>query len=101
MTEAKNERRLTTVLAADAVGYSRLMGEDEAGTLATLLNRRREVLEPLLVQFGGRTVKLMGDGVLAEFSSVVNAVQCAIDFQNAMHALNAELSEAKRMQFRI
>src|SRR5258708_31044259 len=101
MTGAKNERRLTTVLAADVAGYSRLMGEDEAGTLTTLLKRRRDVLEPLFAEFGGRLVKLMGDGVLAEFSSVVNAVQCAIDFQNNMESLNAGLAETKRMRFRI
>jgi len=70
-----SERRLTTILAADVVGYSRMMGEDEAGTLAALKQRRQEVLAPLVKQHGGRIFKLMGDGVLVEFPSVVNAVQ--------------------------
>jgi adenylate cyclase len=99
--ETKDERRLTTVLAADVVGYSRLMGEDESGTLATLRNRRKDVLEPLLTKYDGRLVKLTGDGVLAEFSSVVNAVQCAIEMQNGMEAHNAGLPETRKMRFRI
>jgi adenylate cyclase len=101
MSETRDERRLTTILAADVVGYSRLMGEDEAGTLAVLRQRRREVMELLLARYDGRLVKLMGDGVLVEFASVVNAVQCAIDMQQGMEVRNAALPEPRRMQLRI
>lgn len=96
-----SERRLTTILAADVVGYSRMMGEDEAGTLAALKHRRREVLTPLVTQHGGRIFKLMGDGVLVEFPSVVNAVQCAVDVQKAMVAANAGLPSGKQVVLRI
>jgi adenylate cyclase len=101
MTEVRDERRLTTILAADVVGYTRLMAEDEAGTLALLRQRRREVLEPLLAKFDGRLVKLMGDGVLVEFASVVHAVQCAVEMQQAWDARNAALAENRRMQLRV
>ncbi len=101
MTETHDERRLTTIFAADVVGYSRLMGEDEPGTLATLKARRRDVFDPAFVKHGGRVVKLTGDGVLAEFSSVVCAVQCAIDVQKGMEAANASLPEPRRMRLRI
>src|SRR6266702_3808110 len=101
MSETRDERRLTTILAADVVGYSRLMGEDEAGTLAVLRERRREVIEPLLAKYQGRLVKLIGDGVLVEFASVVNAVQCAIEIQQGTEARNAALPEPRRMQLRI
>ncbi len=96
-----SERRLTTILAADVVGYSRMMGEDEAGTLAALKHRRREVLTPLVTQHGGRIFKLMGDGVLVEFPSVVNAVQCAVDVQKGMLAANAGLPASKQIVLRI
>ena len=75
-TEGPVRRRLAAILAADVVGYSRLMEQDEAGTLAALRERHRTVLAPLVAQHEGRIVKLMGDGVLAEFGSAVNAVQC-------------------------
>lgn len=78
------ERRLAAVLVADVVGYSRLMEADEAGTLHALKARREGVLEPVIKARGGRIVKLMGDGVLAEFGSAVNAVQSAIDLQQRM-----------------
>src|SRR5258708_37536031 len=78
------ERRLAAILAADVVGYSRLLEADEAGTLAALEDRRAKVLEPLLDRHRGRVVKLMGDGVLAEFASAVNAVHCAIELQHGM-----------------
>src|ERR1043166_9619076 len=90
-------RRLAAILAADVVAYSRLMSEDEAGTLAALKYRRREVLAPLVSQHGGRIFKLMGDGVLVEFPSVVNAVQCAVDVQKAMVAANAGLPAGKHV----
>ena len=78
------ERRLTAILAADVVGYSRLMGEDEVGTLARLKTCRRELVDPTVEEFHGRIVKLMGDGALVEFASVVDAVQCAAAIQRRM-----------------
>ena len=75
------ERRLTTILAADVAGYSRLMGADEGGTLAALKALRRELLKPKEAQYRGRTVKLMGDGALMEFASVVDAVSFAVEIQ--------------------
>ena len=96
-----SERRLTTILAADVVGYSRMMGEDESGTLAALKQRRREVLTPLVNQHGGRIFKLMGDGVLVEFPSVVNAVQCAVEMQKGMLAANEGLPTSKQVVLRI
>src|SRR4051812_27198726 len=78
------ERRLTAILAADVVGYSRLMGEDEVGTLARLQSCRRELFDPAIVEFRGRIIKLMGDGALVEFASVVDAIQCATAIQRRM-----------------
>jgi adenylate cyclase len=101
MGETRDERRLTTILAADVVGYSRLMGEDEAGTLAALRDRRKQVLEPLLEKYAGRLIKLMGDGVMVEFASVVNAVQCAVELQREMEQRNAALPDQRRMRLRI
>jgi adenylate cyclase len=94
-------RRLAAILAADVVGYSRLMGEDEAGTLAALRARRKEVLEPLVAHHRGRIFKLTGDGVLIEFASAVSAVQCAVGLQNGMAAANGELPEDRRIVLRI
>ncbi|HMF15070.1 MAG TPA: hypothetical protein VKE94_22295, partial [Gemmataceae bacterium] len=74
MAEERVRRRLVAILAADVVGYSRLIQQDEAGTLAALKQRRKSILEPLVAQHRGRIVKVMGDGVLVEFASVVNAV---------------------------
>jgi TolB-like protein/Tfp pilus assembly protein PilF len=88
MAEGRTQRRLTAILAADVVGYSRLMEADEAGTLAALKARRKEVLEPLVAQHQGRVFKVTGDGVLVEFTSAVNAVQCAVDLQQGMAAAN-------------
>ena len=82
------ERRLTAILAADVVGYSRLMGEDEAGTLAALKAHRAELIKPKAAQYSGRTIKLMGDGALMEFPSVVDAVGFAVEVQSAMQARN-------------
>jgi adenylate cyclase len=95
------DRRLTAILAADVVGYSRLMERDEAGTHAALTARRKSVLEPLVAKHKGRIVKLMGDGVLAEFASAVNAVQCAAELQRDMAAANAGLAEDRRIVLRI
>jgi adenylate cyclase len=86
MTE---NRKLAAILAADVVGYSRLMQEDEAGTLAALKQRRKKILEPTVARHRGRVVKIMGDGVLVEFASAVVAVQCAIELQQAMSAANS------------
>jgi class 3 adenylate cyclase len=72
----REQRKLTAVLAADVVGYSRLMGRDESGTLARLREHRRRRLEPTLARYGGRLVKLMGDGALVEFASVRRVVGC-------------------------
>ncbi len=75
------QRRLAAILAADVVGYSRLMGEDEAATLAALKAHREDLIEPKIAEHEGRVVKLMGDGILAEFGSVVAAVQSAVEIQ--------------------
>src|SRR5918993_5869986 len=101
MATARVERRLAAILAADVVGYSRLMGEDEAGTLARLKAHRKELLEPLIAEHHGRIVKLMGDGVLCEFASVVDAVACAVAIQRGMAAREVDVPEAERIRFRI
>jgi class 3 adenylate cyclase len=98
---AEERRRLAAVLAADVVGYSRLMEQDESDTLATLKAWRKEVLEPLVTQHQGRIFKFTGDGVLVEFGSAVNAVQCAINLQHGMAAANANIAEARQMVLRI
>jgi adenylate cyclase len=95
------ERRLAAILAADVVGYSRLLGIDEAGTLAALEDRRATVLEPLLERHRGRVVKLMGDGVLAEFASAVNAVQCAVELQQEMAEANRGTAADKAIVLRV
>jgi TolB-like protein/class 3 adenylate cyclase/Flp pilus assembly protein TadD len=101
VSEEGVERRLTTILAADVVGYSRLMGDDEAGTLAALKSLRRELVKPKESQYGGRTVKLMGDGALMEFSSVVDAVQFAVEVQVAIAERNADVPEDRRIVYRM
>jgi TolB-like protein/class 3 adenylate cyclase/Tfp pilus assembly protein PilF len=93
-------RRLAAILAADVVGYSRKMGEDEAGT-AKIVRERREAATPIVRSFGGRLVKTMGDGVLLEFPSVVAAVECAIAIQKMMVERNAAVPEAKRILYRV
>jgi adenylate cyclase len=95
------ERRLTTIVAADVVGYSKLMEADEAGTHALLKERRRDILHPLAAQHGGRLFKVMGDGVLLDFVSPVKAVEFAIDFLRAMETADAALSEPHRLALRI
>ena len=91
-------RRLAAILAADVVGYSRLMGEDEAGT-ALSVREHREAARPIVAGFGGRMVKTTGDGLLLEFPSVVAAVECAIAIQKLMVERNAETPEAKRIVY--
>ena len=96
------ERRLAAIIAADAVGYSRMMREDERRALALLQKHRSEVIDPGIAKHHGRTVKLMGDGLLAEFPSVVEAINCAAEIQRAMAARNAGSSQGRReMAFRI
>jgi adenylate cyclase len=95
------ERRLSAILAADVVGYSRLMGCNEVGTLTALNGRRSEVIEPRIAEHGGRVVKLTGDGLLAEFPSVVNAVECATSIQRAMRERNIDVPEDRRIELRI
>jgi len=101
MSEQAPRRRLAAILAADVVGYSRLMEQDEAGTLAALKERRKEVLEPLVGRHRGRVFKTAGDSVLIEFGSAVNAVQCAIDLQEGMAAANGDLPPDRRIVLRI
>jgi adenylate cyclase len=95
------ERRLAAILAADVVGYSRLMGADEAGTLVRLKALHKELVRPKIAERKGRIVKLMGDGLLAEFPSVVEAVNCAIDIQRAMPDREPELAKDRRIVLRI
>ena len=95
------ERRLAAILAADVVGYSRLMGEDEAGTLARLKALRKELVQPKITGGRGRIVKLMGDGLLAEFPSVVEAVRCAVEIQQDMAGREAGLPDEHRIRLRI
>ena len=84
MAEKRVQRRLAAILAADVVGYSRLMGEDEAGTLARLKQLRQDVFDPNNKQFGGRLFKTTGDGLLIEFASAVDAVNHAVAVQRAL-----------------
>ncbi len=95
------ERRLAAILAADVVGYSRLMGEDEDGTLRRMTELREEVLHPLIAEHRGRIVKLMGDGLLVEFASVVDAVTCAESWQNGAAERGATADDYERLTFRI
>ena len=101
MAEERARRRLAAILAADVVGYSRLMQADEAGTVVALKARLQEIIQPLVAQHHGRVVKLMGDGVLLEFASAVDAVECAVQLQEAMGAANAELLDDQRIVWRI
>src|SRR5271163_2499060 len=93
-------RRLAAILAVDVVGYSRLMGEDEAGT-ALGVREHRDAARPIVADLGGRIVKTMGDGLLLEFPSVVAAVECAVAIQKLMAGRNADAPEAKRIVYRI
>ena len=95
------ERRLTTILAADVVGYSSLMEKDEAGTYARLKAGRQELFEPEIARHHGRIFKLMGDGMMAEFGSVVDAVECAVALQRGLAQRNSSLPEAERIEVRI
>ncbi len=101
MEGGRDKRRLAAILAADVVGYSRLMEADESGTLAQLKTHRKELIDPKVDEFHGKIVKTTGDGLLIEFPSVLDAVQCAVDVQRAMHRRNAPVPEEKRLQFRM
>jgi adenylate cyclase len=101
MAEERVQRRLAAILAADVVGYSRLMELDEAGTMATLKTRQKEVVEPLIVRHQGRIFKVTGDGILVEFGSAVNAVQCAVELQHRMAASNGDLPKARHIILRV
>jgi TolB-like protein/class 3 adenylate cyclase len=101
MAENPVQRRLAAILAADVVGFSRLMGVDEEGTLAALKARRRDILQPMVAKHHGRVVKIMGDGVLVEFASAVSGVQCAIDLQQAMAAANRDLPDDRHIVLRV
>ena len=101
MAEERIVRRLAAILAADVVGYSRMMSEDEAGTLATLQAHQSEVIAPALERHQGRIVKLMGDGMLAQFSSAVEAVTCAAEIQRELARRNQAATGNRKMEFRI
>jgi len=101
MNRQHQARRLTTILTADVVGYGRLMSVDETATLAALKSHRRDLIEPKTSEYGGRLIKLMGDGALMEFASVVDAVRFAVDVQRAMAGRNAAAPEDRRIAFRI
>jgi adenylate cyclase len=94
-------RRLAVIIAADMVGYSRLMEADESGTLEQIMALRRELIDPKIAEHNGRLVKTTGDGLLIEFGSVTEAVQCAIDIQEAMAERNETVQPARRLKFRM
>jgi adenylate cyclase len=100
MTDQEVKRKLTAILSADVKGYSRLMGEDEKGTVRTL-NAYKEAMTGLIQHHRGRVVDAPGDNVLAEFGSVVDAVECAVEIQKELKTRNADLPENRRMEFRI
>ncbi|HEY3145748.1 MAG TPA: adenylate/guanylate cyclase domain-containing protein, partial [Dongiaceae bacterium] len=101
MAEDRVQRRLAAILAADVVGYSRLTELDEVGTLSTLKSRRKEIVQPLVARHQGRVFKVTGDGIMVEFASAVNAVQCAIDLQQAMTEAARDQPEDRRIVLRI
>lgn len=101
MAAPRVERRFAAILAADVVGYTRLMERDEDGTLARLKAHRRELIDPLVARHHGRTVKLMGDGALVEFSNALSAVECAIAVQESVAERNAGVDDQQQIRFRI
>src|SRR5450432_3966252 len=101
MAEERAQRRLAAILAADIVGYGRLMERDEIGTLTALKARHKDVVQPLAAKHQGRIFKVMGDGLLAEFGSAVNAVQYAVELQAAMAAPNFQTPAHRRIVLRI
>jgi adenylate cyclase len=101
VADERVERRLAAVLAADVAGYSRMMGADEIGTLAALKAHRRELIDPKIAEHRGRIVKTTGDGLLVEFASVVDAVRCAVEVNEAMAKRNADVPDERRIEFRV
>src|SRR5579863_5829246 len=101
VTNERLERKLAAILAADVVGYSRLMGLDEEGTLEQLKEHRRALFDPKILEHRGRIVKTTGDGLLVEFASVVDAVRCAVEVQRGMAERNVEIPDDRRIEFRI
>ena len=101
MAEERIARRLAAILAADVVGYSRMMGADEEGTLAALKAIRRELGDPKIAEHRGRIVKTTGDGILVELPSVIEAVSCAVAVQQGMAERNAGTLQDRRIGFRI
>src|SRR5262244_2233364 len=100
-TETRAERRLAAVLVADVAGYSRLMGVDEEGTHARLRAHFRELIDPKIKEHRGRVVKNTGDGLLAEFASVIDAIRCAVEVQRAMVDREPMVTDERRIRFRI
>ena len=101
MVEERAQRRLAAILAADVAGYSRLMGADEEGTLAQLKAHRRDLVDPKINEHRGRIVKTIGDGILVEFASVVDALRCATEIQHGMAERNTDIPSAGRIEFRV
>ena len=101
MAEHRVERRLAAILAGDVAGYSRLMGDDEEGTLARLNAHRHEFLDPTIAEHRGRIVKRTGDGILIEFASAVDAARCAIAQQRGMAQRNADVPADERIELRM
>jgi adenylate cyclase len=100
MGDERVERRLAAILAADVVGYSRLVGIDEEGTLAALKALRKSLIDPEISQHRSRIVKTTGDGLLVEFASAVDAVLCAMEIQRGMAERNANIPESERIEIR-
>src|SRR5258705_13059152 len=101
MAEERAQRRLAAIMAADVVGYSRMMGVDEVGTLTALKACHKDIIQPLMTKHNGRVIKLMGDGVLAEFASAVNAAECAVEMQEAMAVANEGAPEERKIVLRV
>ncbi len=101
MAELGEQRRLAAIFAADMVGYSRLMEADERGTIARQKAHRNELIDPEIAANNGRIVNTMGDGLLVEFASVVDAVECAVAIQRAMAEREADVPEERRIQYRV
>src|SRR5262249_24071785 len=101
MPEPRIQRRLAAIMSADVVGYSRLMGSDEAGTLSALKELRAKWISPLVEEYRGRWVKLMGDGALIEFASAVDAVECAVVIQRRVAERNAGVPDSGSITYRI
>src|SRR5262245_39343280 len=100
MAESRVQRRLAAIVAADVVGYSRLMGADETGTLRSLKDLRTRLIDPVIAEFRGRIVKLMGDGALIEFGSAVDAVECSVQIQRLMVEQNRTVPAGNAITFR-